>query len=92
MTDVTHGADPAQLTALGTQMKAQLETIDTILGVGATVAATPWRGPAREAFVSQWETSFKTSLESLKAAFEAAGNECTVRAANLEAAMGVTAA
>ena len=92
MSDVTYGADPAQLSALGTQMKGQLETIDGILALGASVATTPWKGPAREAFVAAWETSFKTSLENLKSAFESAGHECIVRSANLEAAMGVTAA
>ena len=89
MSDVTYGADPAQLSALGTQMKSQLETIDSILLLGASVLTTPWKGPAREAFVNDWDTKFKTSLEGLKAAFETAGNECVVRAANLESAMGV---
>ncbi|WP_116995701.1 WXG100 family type VII secretion target [Desertimonas flava] len=92
MSDVTYGADPAQLSALGAQMKSQLETIDGILSLGAAVTTTPWKGPAREAFVSDWETKFKTSLEGLKAAFEQAGNECVTRAATLESAMGVTVA
>lgn len=92
MSNVTHGADPAQLSALGTQLKAQLETIDGILALGTTVTTTPWTGPAREAFVAQWETSFKASLDNLKLAFETAGNECTIRSANLEAAMGSPAA
>ena len=88
MSNVTHGADPAQLSALGSQLKAQLETIDGILALGTTVTTTPWMGPAREAFVGQWETSFKLSLDNLKLAFETAGNECTTRAAGLESVMG----
>lgn len=92
MSDVTYGADPAQLSALGTQMKAQLETIDGILALGTSVTTTPWKGPAREAFVGQWETSFKTNLENLKAAFETAGTECITRSASLEAAMGTAVA
>jgi len=88
MSTVTHGADPAELRVLGTRMLSQCAAIDEILTVGSLVQSTSWVGPAREAFMSQWETSFRTVLTNLSASFEVAGKECHIRAGNLEVAMG----
>jgi hypothetical protein len=88
MTMLTHGADVAALRDLGTKLAAQAEAITAILGVGTAVESTSWVGPAREAFLGQWNTSFKTSLTNLQLAFETAATECSTRADGLEAVMG----
>lgn len=92
MVAVTHGADVAALHQLGLTLTTQVGAVADILTAGAAVETTPWVGPARERFLEQWNTQFKTTLESLQTAFTAAGKECTTRAQQLEMVMGLGAA
>jgi hypothetical protein len=87
-----YGADPEQLTALGTKLTAQNEPITDIQTVVfTTLAGTTWQGPARDKFEADWNDQFNPALNALKTAFEAAGAECTQRAASLTQVMGVVA-
>jgi uncharacterized protein YukE len=87
-----YGADPDQLTALGTKLVAQNEPIAQIQTVVlTTLAGTTWQGPARDKFEAEWNDQFNPALNALKDAFTAAGNECTQRAASLSQVMGVVA-
>lgn len=87
-----YGADPEQLTALGSKLLGQNEAIADIQAVVfTTFAGTTWQGPARAKFETEWNDQFNPALNALKDAFTAAGNECSQRAAALSQVMGVTA-
>lgn len=86
---VTHGANPEQLTALGNTLKQQIGPIDSLVStVTSVLGGTAWNGPARAQFEEDWNSTFRTALDRLKAAFEAAGNDCVRRAADLALVMG----
>ena len=75
-----YGADPEQLSALGSKLVAQNEPIAQIQSVVmTTLAGTTWQGPARDRFEAEWNDQFNPALNALKDAFTAAGNECTQR-------------
>ena len=75
-----YGADPEQLSALGSKLVAQNEPIAQIQSVVmTTLAGTTWQGPARDRFEAEWNDQFDPALNALKDAFTAAGNECTQR-------------
>ena len=85
-----YGADPEQLSALGSKLVAQNEPIAEIQTVVlTTLAGTTWQGPARDLFETDWNDQFNPALNALKDAFTAAGNECTQRAILLAEVMGV---
>jgi hypothetical protein len=87
-----YGADPEQLSALGTKLIAQNEPIAQIQTVVfTTLAGTTWQGPARDRFEAEWNDQFNPALNALKDAFAAAGNECIQRASQLTQVMGVVA-
>jgi uncharacterized protein YukE len=87
-----YGADPEQLSALGSKLVGQNEPIAQIQSVVfTTLAGTTWQGPARDKFETEWNDQFNPALNALKDAFTAAGNECTQRAASLTQVMGVVA-
>src|SRR5262245_45213213 len=85
---VSHGADPGELHALGDRLLGQVEVIADIVAVGTLVESTSWVGPAHDAFVDQWTSGFKVTLENLSDSFLAAGQECHRRADDLVVAMG----
>jgi uncharacterized protein YukE len=86
------GADIAQLHALGTKLKSQIEVIDTLIGtVTGALASTTWTGPARDRFEQDWHGSFQSALGNLKEAFDAAGTECQNRSTGLAEVMGLGA-
>src|SRR5690606_18790927 len=86
---VTFGADPVQLTDLGTKLHAQVTAIDDLkTAVTTALANTAWVGPSRAAFEAQWTTSFATALQSMQEAFSTAGTECHNRSTLLQNAMG----
>jgi len=90
---VTYGADPAQLTDLGTKLLAQVGAIDQLRSaVGTALANTAWVGPSRVAFESQWTGSFAMALQAMQDAFTAAGTECQTRSVALQTAMGYATA
>lgn len=85
----TYGANPEQLTALGNSLKAQVEPINAVMSTVTTaLAGTEWRGPARDQFENDWNTSFKSALGKLTAAFDAAGADCLARSTDLQVVMG----
>lgn len=84
-----YGANPEQLTALGNKLKAQSEPIQNVINtVTSTLAGVEWTGPARDAFQSQWETTFATTLGKLIEAFNVAGTDCIRRSQDLMTVMG----
>ena len=86
-----YGANPEQLTTLGTTLKQQVPPIETLVRtVTSVLAGTMWEGPARQRFEEDWNSTFRTALERLKTAFESAGNDCVMRAQDLERVMGST--
>ena len=85
-----YGANPEQLEQLGNTLTAQIQAIEAVIGtVTNTLTNTTWTGPARDRFQSDWDGSFRSALGQLNAAFDTAGRDCVVRAANLRSIMGV---
>lgn len=83
------GADPDQLSNLGTTLARQRETVDGIVSlVSSSLAQTLWSGPARQAFESEWQSSFRLALTRLAEAFDVAGRDCHLRAQELRRVMG----
>lgn len=84
------GADPEQLTHLGTTLSRQREAVDSIVSaVAQALSGTTWVGPARHAFENEWSTSFQTVLSRLSEAFDVAGRDCVMRADELRRVMGL---
>jgi uncharacterized protein YukE len=84
-----YGANPEQLAALGRSMKHQITSIDGVIAaVNSALGGTTWVGPAREQFQSDWDTTFRTALTRLNAAFDAAGADCIARSTDLLRVMG----
>ena len=83
------GADPDQLEILGSTLARQRESVDSMLHtVTSTLNGTSWVGPARQAFEGEWNGSFRSALTRLAEAFDMAGRDCNVRAAELRRVMG----
>ena len=86
-----YGANPEQLTNLGTTMKHQIEPINSVIAtVNSVLANTTWTGPAHDRFASDWNSTFKTALTRLGDAFQAAGTDCISRSADLQRLMGAS--
>lgn len=84
------GADPDQLTALGSTLLQQHDIVETMMAtVHATLDGTTWTGPARAAFESEWQGGFRVALQRLATAFSTSGRECQARADELRRVMGV---
>jgi uncharacterized protein YukE len=87
---VMYGANPEQLTHLGTTLSRQIDAIASVMSsVDGVLDGTTWQGPARERFVEEWNGSFKQALNNLNEAFEMAGRDCVARADELRRVMGV---
>lgn len=85
-----YGANPEQLANLGTNLTRQIDAINQVMStVDGVINGTTWSGPARDRFVNDWETSFKSALAKLNDAFGMAGRDCTARAEELRHVMGV---
>ncbi len=85
-----YGANPEQLTTLGTTLTRQIDTIAQVMStVDGVLAGTTWQGPARERFVEDWNGSFKQALGKLNDAFGLAGRDCVARSEELRRIMGV---
>lgn len=84
-----YGADPDQLDTLGNTLRNQIQGINQVISVvTSALSGTTWLGPARDQFQADWDGSFRTALTRLNDAFDAAGNDCKVRATNLRTVMG----
>jgi hypothetical protein len=84
-----YGANPEQLAALGRNLQRQIENIDAITtAVTSALGGTTWVGPARDRFEADWSTTFRTALQRLGQAFDAAGADCVARANELQRVMG----
>ncbi len=84
-----YGANPEQLEQLGTTLKRQIESINSVMStVTGALGGTTWMGPARDQFESDWNGSFKGALNRLNQAFESAGRDCTLRGQELRRVMG----
>jgi len=84
-----YGANPEQLTTLGTTLTRQIDTIAQVMStVDGVLAGTTWQGPARERFVEDWNGSFKQALGKLNDAFGLAGRDCVARSEELRRIMG----
>lgn len=84
-----YGANPEQLAKLGTTLKQQMETINSLMStVSSVLAGTTWVGPAREQFEGDWNSTFRSALNRLNQAFEAAGQDCVLRSQDLQRVMG----
>ncbi|MGK0273719.1 MAG: hypothetical protein ACI9N0_000087 [Ilumatobacter sp.] len=85
-----YGANPEQLSNLGTSLTRQIESINQVMTtVDGVINGTTWQGPARDRFVEDWNTSFKSALGKLNDAFGMAGKDCSARADELRRVMGV---
>ena len=84
-----YGANPEQLTNLGTTLNRQIDVITQMMTtVEGALNGTTWQGPARERFAAEWNGSFKQALAKLNDAFGMAGRDCVVRADELRRVMG----
>lgn len=84
------GADPDQLTTLGTTLSRQREAVEVIVStVSQSLSGTAWVGPARQSFENEWSSSFRTVLSRLSEAFDMAGRDCIARADELRRVMGL---
>lgn len=84
-----YGANPEQLASLGRSLKHQIESINGVMSaVSSALGATTWVGPARDQFEQDWNTTFKSALGRLNQAFDAAGQDCINRSADLQRVMG----
>jgi uncharacterized protein YukE len=84
-----YGANPEQLTHLGTTLNRQIDTIGQVMAaVDSVLHSTTWQGPARERFVEDWNGSFKQALNKLNDAFGLAGRDCIARSEELRRIMG----
>jgi uncharacterized protein YukE len=84
----THGATPELLESLGRTLQQQMDTVTTMMQtVERTIANTPWTGPAKDRFMNDWNGPFKQALTRLNSAFDAAGQDCVKRAANVRATL-----
>jgi uncharacterized protein YukE len=83
------GADVEQLAGLGRTLTNQVQSIEAVMStVGSALGNTLWRGPARDAFESDWTNVFVKALTSLNDAFSAAGQDCATRSSELARVMG----
>ena len=84
-----YGANPEQLASLGRSLKQQITSIEGVMStVSSALGGTTWVGPARDQFESDWNTSFRTALNKLNQAFDAAGSDCIARSTDLQRVMG----
>ncbi len=84
-----YGANPEQLASLGRSLKQQITSIESVMStVSSALSGTTWVGPARDQFESDWNTSFRTALNKLNQAFDAAGSDCIARSTDLQRVMG----
>jgi uncharacterized protein YukE len=84
-----YGANPEQLTHLGSTLNRQIDAITSVMGsVDGVLGGTTWQGPARERFVEEWNSSFKQALHKLNEAFGMAGKDCIARSDELRRVMG----
>ena len=83
------GADPEQLTELGSTLLRQREVVEGIVSlVGSHLANTMWSGSSRQVFENEWQSSFRVALTRLGEAFDMAGRDCQARAQELRRVMG----
>lgn len=86
---MTHAANPDELEGLGSTLEAQIEIVERIIAaVDSPLNSIVWTGPAKDAFKSEWDTSFKGALGKLNEAFGAAGRDCKQRATGVRAVLG----
>ncbi len=84
-----YGANPDELDHLGTTLKRQIDTIQSMISsVGGVLGSTTWMGPARERFQQDWDATFTAALHRMNEAFGAAGQDCLQRSAALRQVMG----
>ncbi len=84
-----YGANPEQLTKLGTTLKHQIDSINSVMStVSSVLGGTSWVGPARDQFENDWNSSFRSALNRLNQAFDAAGQDCVLRSQDLQRVMG----
>ena len=84
-----YGANPEQLTHLGTTLNRQIDTIAQLMStVDGVLNGTTWQGPARDRFVEDWNGGFKQALSRLDEAFGRAGRDCIARSEELRRIMG----
>ena len=51
-----YGANPDELDHLGTTLKRQIDSIQSVLSsVGGVLGGTKWMGPARDRFQHDWD-------------------------------------
>src|SRR4051794_16698642 len=84
-----YGANPEQLTNLGNSLRRQIDSINSVVStVSGALSGTMWEGPARVQFENDWNTTFRTALDRLNSAFDAAGQDCIRRSQDLQMVMG----
>mgnify|MGYP001827545731 FL=1 len=84
-----YGANPEQLTHLGSTLNRQIDTIAQLMStVDGALNGTTWQGPARDRFVEDWNGGFKQALNRLNDAFGLAGRDCIARSEELRRIMG----
>ena len=87
---ITYGANPDQLTNLGTTLNRQIDSIAQVMStVDGVLNATSWTGPAHDQFVEDWNGSFKQALGKLNEAFGLAGQDCITMSDELCRVLGV---
>jgi hypothetical protein len=84
-----YGANPEQLARLGTTLKHQMDSINSVMStVSSALGGTTWVGPGRDQFENDWNSTFRSALNRLNQAFDAAGQDCLLRSQDLQRVMG----
>ncbi len=88
----SHGATPEELDNIGMTLINQIAIVNQIIAdVDSPLNNSSWVGPARDAFQSEWDGSFKSALMKLNEAFDVAGRDCKQRAEGTRMVLGAGA-
>jgi uncharacterized protein YukE len=75
------GMDIAEVRALAAQLTRASEEINQLAAtLTSRLEGTPWVGPDRERFVSEWHGQYKTNLTSIANALQGASQAATQNA------------
>ena len=85
----SHGATPDELDGIGGTLINQIAIVNKIVSdVDTPLNNSTWIGPARDAFQTEWDGSFKSALTKLNEAFDVAGKDCKNRAEGTRMVLG----
>ena len=86
---VTHGMNPEEVRALGTQLQDVARQIETIMGqLNSKVGSTTWVGPDASQFKDQWWPEHRQHLQRVATDLSGFGQSALNNAAEQEQVSG----